>query len=93
MSIINEVYAIHLSDLFGPDATVTDVEYCEGFIHFCLPVKQDADFHTVDCQISGIIDGQLLCLITETQLTDQLRLRRCARDFFKKLDEQNNEHT
>ncbi|MFD2936283.1 hypothetical protein [Spirosoma flavum] len=95
MSLINQVYEIHLGDLFGPNATVTDVEYDMGMINFSLPIRESQDFiMPVNCQISGIYDGKLECLITESELEAQLQFRTklkiYAKDFFKKLDEQDS---
>lgn len=91
MTLLNTLLQIKLLDLFGPDSGITDVEWADDCVHFCIPVSQDREFEPVNCQISRVHEGKLECLMLCSELDSQIALRdairKYAKDLFNRLDD------
>ncbi|MGF7213883.1 hypothetical protein GGR92_000023 [Spirosoma lacussanchae] len=90
--IMNDVAAIQLQELFGPNATVTDVEVDETWVHFCLPASDVQDFPSpVKLTIYGIHDGKLECSLILCELAEQIRFKDFITVSFPKIIKQAKE--
>jgi hypothetical protein len=77
MSLINTVYAMHLAELFGPNSTVTDVDYEAGICCFSLPLSESQDMIIpVTCSICGVYEGKIECTISDEQIEAGLATRK-----------------
>lgn len=92
MSLINEVYTMHLAELFGPNATVTEVDYEGGLCMFSLPLDQPQDMiMPVTCNVCGVYEGNIECSITDEQIEAGLRTRKLLMLVGRELNRQRND--